>query len=100
MAQKSQTRLEKELALEMKELAIEMRKLKSMEFVKFYKKPWKFVWYSFIKGVMVGLGTVLGASVLVAIVLYLFAQFSHVPLIGKFFQGLANQIQEPSTDNQ
>lgn len=90
-SQISQT--EKELAKEVKELSKEICKLKDMEYMKIFKNPWKFMWFSFLKGLMVGFGSILGASVLVGVFVYILAQISLVPVVGDFVEKILTQIQ-------
>ena len=89
----SQQQAEKELAKEMKALAKEIQKIKDMEFIQILKQPVKLLWFSFLKGMMVGFGSVLGASVLVGAFLYVLAQISFLPIVGGFVQDLSNYIQ-------
>ena len=81
------------LAKEMKELTTEITRLKDMDFMQVFKHPWKFLWYSFLKGLMIGFGSVLGASVLVGLFIYLLAQVRLVPILGDFVQDVIDQIQ-------
>ena len=48
---------------------------------------------SFLKGLMIGFGSVLGASVLVAIFLYLIAQIQLVPILGDFVKDVIDEVQ-------
>ena len=94
---------EKELANEVKKLTKEVRKLKDLEFLRVFKHPWKFMWFSFLKGLMVGFGSILGASVLVGFFVYLLAQISFVPYVGDFVEDILLQVQiekhiEPETN--
>jgi len=89
--------IDKELIKEMKSLSKEVRKLRDLEFVKILKHPWKFLWMAFLKGVMVGFGSVLGASVLVAVFVYLVAQISFVPIIGGFVEDLFSELNVTET---
>ena len=84
---------EKELALEVKKLTKEVKKLKNLEFLRVFKHPWKFMWFSFLKGLMVGFGSILGASVLVGFFIYLLGQISLIPFIGDFVEEILLQIQ-------
>ena len=45
---------------------------------------------SFVRGVISGVGGVIGATVVIAILLWLLSLFTHVPLIGRF----ADRIQD------
>ncbi|MBI5754451.1 hypothetical protein HZA40_04885 [Candidatus Peregrinibacteria bacterium] len=89
----SNTRAETILAQEVKELTKEISRLKNMDFMQVFSHPIKFMFYSFMKGLMVGLGTVLGASVLVALLIYLLTKISFVPIVGDFVKDIIGQIQ-------
>jgi|GEM_PF-1691566 len=81
------------LAREMKELTAEITRLKKMDFMQVFNHPLKFLWYSFLRGLMLGFGSVLGASVLVGLFIYILAQIRLVPIVGDFVQSVINQIQ-------
>lgn len=98
---KPTTKVEERLAIEVKELTKEVRKLKKLEFVKVMKSPWKFMGFMFLKGLMVGFGSILGASVLVALFISILAQISFVPILGDIVQDVMGQIEitKPSDDS-
>jgi len=93
------TKLELELSKELKELTHEIQKLKSLEFIQVLKHPWKLMGLSLLKGIMIGFGSVLGATVLVAIFVYLLAQMSLVPVVGDFVKSVITQIESTQTVN-
>lgn len=97
---KTSVQLEKELAKEIKALTKEVHKLRDLEFIKILKHPFKLMWLSLLKGLMVGFGSVLGASVLVALFVYLIAQISLVPIVGDFVKDIMSQITIPQTQDQ
>jgi hypothetical protein len=90
---KPNIKVETQLAKEVKTLSKEIRKLKNQEFLRVFKNPWRFMWYSFLKGLMVGFGSVMGASVLVGIFFFLVAQISFVPILGDFIEEIIVQVQ-------
>ena len=90
---KSTLTAEKQLAKEIKELTKEVKKLKNLDFLRVFKNPWKFMLFSFLKGLMVGFGSILGASVLVGSFIFLLAQISLVPVLGDFVEDIISQIQ-------
>jgi hypothetical protein len=47
---------------------------------------------SFIKGVFGGLGGVIGATIVTALLLWLLTLFGHVPRIGRFTDSLHNTV--------
>lgn len=85
--------LEHTLVAEVRSLTREIKRLKEMDFMQVFKSPFKFMWFSFLKGLMVGFGSVLGASVLVAIFVYLMSQISLIPIIGDFVEDIVLQVQ-------
>lgn len=92
----SERSLELELAKEIRHLSREIKKIKSMEVIKIYKHPWKFLGLSMIKGIMVGFGSVLGATVFLSIFIYILAQISFVPVVGDFVRDVMESIEAPS----
>lgn len=90
---KNKQSVELRLAKEVNLLTKEVTRLHDCEFLKVFKNPWKFIGFSFLKGLMLGLGTVLGATVLVAIVAYLLAQMRFVPIIGDFVEEVITHIE-------
>jgi len=90
------------LTKQTQELTKEVRKLKKLEFVKVLKRPWKFTLMSFVKGLMVGFGGVVGASLLVGLFIYILAQISVVPFIGDFVEDIIEEIRptEQSTSQE
>ncbi len=49
---------------------------------------------SFIKGVLGGLGGVIGATIVVALMLWLLSFFKHVPLISRVVNNVRHSIQQ------
>ena len=81
------------LAKEVNNLTKSVTKLKNLEFVQILKNPWKMMWLALVKGIMVGFGSVLGASVVVAIFIYIIAQLSVVPFVGDFVQDVISEVK-------
>lgn len=91
------TDTQQQLITAVRDLSGEVAKLKKLEFLRVFAHPWKFMWFSFLKGLMVGFGTVLGASVLVAIFVYLVGQISFVPILGDLVEDVLIEIQSAQT---
>jgi len=93
--------LDKEIIKELSELTKAINKLKELEFIKILKHPFKLLWLSLLKGIMVGFGSILGATVLVAIFIYLLTQigeqFDFVPYISDMVQEILNQLNHSSS---
>lgn len=93
---------EKDLVKAVNEMAKQVETLRDMEPLQVFKNPWKLLWYSFLKGLMIGLGSVLGASVLITILVYLLAQLSNVPVLGSFLDKILSKtetVQEDASKN-
>jgi len=97
MSVKKQTKKEKSIIKKRKkrEKRIELLKeekkflnaLKSSEFddyVRFVKNPWKVFLFGFLRGSGLGLGTLLGATVLLTIVSYVINWLYGFPVIGQW----------------
>lgn len=54
------------------------------------------MWVSFIKGVFAGLGGVVGATVMVALLLFLLRYFGDLPGAGRFFRNISEIIRSYS----
>ena len=63
----------KELVTQLQILTKQVQNLRDSELVEIFKKPGKFLWFSFLKGLALGLGSALGATILLAFLIYLLA---------------------------
>ena len=95
---KTPKQAELELIKEVRKLTKEVKNLKNLEFVRVLKHPMKFLVLAFFKGIMVGFGSVLGASVVVGLFVYLMAQISFVPILGDFVEEMVGYIKVEQTD--
>ena len=60
------------------------------EFIRYSSSPWRIVWTNFVAGIFRGLGTVIGASLVIALIIWVLALFADLPLIGEY----ATEIKE------
>ncbi|MEK7097931.1 MAG: DUF5665 domain-containing protein [Patescibacteria group bacterium] len=82
-----------ELAKEVKSLSKNIRELESEKVFQIVSNPWRLMWYSFLKGLMVGFGSVLGATVMVGVFIYLLSQVEFVPIIGDWVTQILDQVK-------
>lgn len=54
----------------------------------------RFITINFVRGLFVGLGSIIGATILVAIVIWLLNAFDGLPIIGELFERLQGSIQD------
>ncbi len=68
------------------------------DFVRYLHSPWRIMWSNLLAGVFRGLGFVIGATVVLALVVYVLVQvLGNIPVVGEFFQwvgGFVKDIQE------
>jgi hypothetical protein len=62
--------------------------LNKHKFIRLYNSTPKMLWFQFLRGVAFGLGSVLGATIVVSFVISLLSQVEFIPIIGDW----ANQI--------
>lgn len=53
-------------------------------FISYVSSPWRIIWMNFVAGVFRGLGAVIGASIVIAVIIWLLGLFTQVPLIGRY----------------
>ena len=76
-----------------KDLTDEVRKLNNHRFIRVQNSLWKLLTLQFLRGLFFGLGTVLGATVLVSILVWWLSQFEFLPIIGEWAAQLVKQIE-------
>lgn len=90
--QESSTQVEKELVRELHNLSKTLMRIEDLRPFDIIAKPGKFLWYAFMKGVMVGFGSVLGATLLIALLIFILKQIQFTPIIGDFVQNILEYI--------
>lgn len=59
-----------------------------------YKHRGQIYKMNFVRGIFFGLGSVLGGTVVIAILIWVLSWFVDFPLIGQYFQGLMHTVQQ------
>ena len=62
-------------------------------FVRMYESPLRMVGFQFLRGLAFGLGTVIGASALVSILVLFLSQFEFIPVIGNWATEIIREIE-------
>ncbi len=78
---------------ELQQVRAELTKLNSHRFIRMHNSIPRLLVFNFARGLAFGLGTVVGASFLVSIVVYALSQIDFIPVIGDWAAQIANQIQ-------
>lgn len=56
---------------------------------------WRLMWFNFLRGIALGLGTVVGATILVSVAAYFLTKIDFIPIIGDWAAEIAAEIQQP-----
>lgn len=86
-----------ELTTEIAALKAELRVLTGHRFVRIHNSLPRLVAFQFVRGLALGLGTVIGATMLVSVLGYLLAQVDFVPILGEWATRIAEEIQADRT---
>lgn len=62
-------------------------------YTKVHLSPGRLMWNNFLGGLAWGFGTVLGATIVVALVLFILSKLDTVPIIGDFISRILEQIE-------
>jgi len=69
-----------------------IRNLHFAEYVDFIRSPWRTFLFGFLKGTGIGLGMLVGAAVIIAILTYIINLLGGLPVIGEWVEGLGRII--------
>ena len=82
-----------DLGRELQALRGEVERLNSHRFIQIQNSWIKLILFQFVRGVAFGLGTLLGASLLLSIVAWALAQVDFIPIIGDWAAVIAREIE-------
>ncbi len=74
-------------------LTQEVERLNTHRFVTLHNRPFRLILFQFARGLAFGLGTALGATILVSLIGWWFSQFEFLPVIGEWASEIAKQIE-------
>jgi len=56
------------------------------DFVRYLRSPWRIIWSNLLAGIFRGLGFLIGATVIVAVAVYILVQIlGNLPIVGEWF---------------
>lgn len=79
-------------------LTRELTRLNKHRFIRMHNSLWRLLSFNFMRGLAFGLGSVMGATVLLSVVVFWLSQFEWVPLIGDWLGQLAEEIDPNRPD--
>ncbi len=74
-------------------LTEEVRKLNGHRFIRVQNSLWRLILFQLVRGLAFGLGTVMGATVLVSLIAWWASQFSFVPILGDWLAQIVEQME-------
>lgn len=81
------------IVTEVRSLRRELERLNGHRFVRIHQSPVRLVLFQFFRGLAFGLGTVVGATILVSVLVYLLSQVEIVPILGDWATAIIQQIE-------
>ncbi len=74
-------------------LADAIEELNDHKLIRDYSSTWRLMWLNFLRGLAFGLGSVIGATLLVYIVIQTLAQIEFIPILGDWAIQIIDQIE-------
>ncbi len=74
-------------------LTAELSKLNNHRFIKVQNSVWRLILFQFARGLAFGLGTLMGATVLVSLIAWWASQFSFIPILGEWMTQIVQQME-------
>lgn len=75
-------------------LTKEIETLNGHRFIRVQNSFWRLVFYQFARGLAFGLGTLMGATVLVSLIAWWASQFSFIPILGDWLTQIVVQMEQ------
>jgi hypothetical protein len=85
--------LDNEKAVQLR-LAEAIKTLNDHNLMRIYSSSRRIIWTNFLRGLAFGLGSVIGASILVYITVQILAQIEFIPILGDWALRLISEIEK------
>ena len=83
------------LTLEIQAMKVELQRLNSYRLLSIYDSVPKLLWFQFLKGTAFGLGSLVGATIVLSIGVYFMSKIAFLPIIGTWLKELMVLIKVP-----
>ncbi len=84
---------QKKILSEIEQIKQELEILNSHKVLTMYDSLGRLLLFFFLRGVLIGFGTVIGATVVVSIFIYLLSQIEFIPIIGEWVKAIIEEIK-------
>jgi hypothetical protein len=71
----------------------QLDQLNKHKFIRLFNSTPKMLWFQFLRGMAFGLGSVLGATIVVSFLVSLLAQIEFIPIIGEWANEIIVEVQ-------
>ena len=78
---------------EINKLSVAITSLNNNNIFKIYNSTKKILFISFLKGLVSGLGWIIGATILVSLLTYILSQIEFIPILGDIVSQLIEEIE-------
>ena len=82
-----------ETDLALQKLTSEVERLNQHRFIRVQNSLWRLIAFQFVRGLAFGLGSVVGATLLVSVLAWWLSQIEFLPIIGDWAAQIVKQIQ-------
>ncbi len=83
-----------EIHREIRLIGDELAQLNTHRLIRVYNALPSLLFFMFLKGIAFGLGSVVGATFVVSVLVYILGQFEFLPIIGEWIRALLDVIQQ------
>jgi len=83
-----------DLHADLKALQKEMHLLNTHRFIRVHNSMWRLISYQFVRGLAFGLGSVIGATILVSLLAYSLSTIDFIPVIGEWAKEIVDMITQ------
>jgi len=84
----------KKILLSTKKIEAELKQLNSQNIIQAYNSVPKLLSIQLLKGIAFGLGSVIGATIIVSVLAYLLSQMEFIPIVGEWVKNIIEEIQK------
>lgn len=70
------------------------------DFMRYLNSPWRIIWRNIVVGLARGLGAIFGATVIVALAIWVLKIFIDVPLIGQYARQVRMKVDEVAQETR
>lgn len=67
------------------------------EFMEYIRSPWRMLWPNFVAGIARGIGALVGAALVIALIGWLLTRLISLPLIGQSLEPYVREVQNEIT---